>query len=225
MKLHLLFSSFVMIGLSLTACGSTGSTPPAPAQAQVVTTISGVLSGASANTLTLKAGKEVLTSAVADAGGHFTLPLPGKDKLGSVLKPLNKGLLGGIGCSGQLSSSDAAAQGYDVINLTTSDSLYLNATASKTLLSRSLNGRVYLYADRPTSVTGTLDCRALTGMPTSVPVNITVSEGWNVLGLSVNGSVGLGGLKISGRLSNSSAPVNDLTTWTDQNAIKAQLSL
>lgn len=215
---------FLIAALSLTACGS-AQPPAAPPQAQIITTITGVLGGAAATTVTLKAGDQVLTSAATDAKGQFVLPLPSEQALSGVLKPVNRGLLSDIGCSGLLSASDPQAQGYDVVNLTTADSLYLNATASKTLLSRALNGRIYLYSDRPTSVSGTLDCSALTGMPTKIPVELNVTRGWNVLGLAINGGLGLGGLNISGRLSNSSAPINDLNTWTNQDTLKTQLSL
>ncbi len=223
MKAISLSGFLLAAGLTLSACGA--ATPPAPAQAQLITTINGVLNGTAATTVILKAGAQVLSSATLDAGSHFSLTLPSEQAISSVIKPVHKGLLSGVGCSGLLSSSDAAAQGYDVVNLSTSGSLYLNATASKTLLSRALSGRIYLYVDRPTAVSGTLDCSALTGMPTKVPVNINVSKGWNVLGLTINGGVGLSGLNVSGRLGNSTAAMNELTTWTSENALKAQLSL
>ena len=110
-------------------------------------------------------------------------------------------------------------------SLQVGSAVYLNATVSKTLLSRTLRGKVYLYVDRSSTATGTLDCSAVTGLPTTVAVNLSVSKGWNVLALGVDGSVGLGGVGVAGRLDNGTGAVGDVSTWTNQEQIRADLGL
>ncbi|WP_425147741.1 hypothetical protein [Deinococcus sp.] len=211
----------LLLPLALSACG-TASAPP-PAQAQIVSTLKGVASGAVTTTLALNGGGRTLASAQTDAAGAFSLNLPGDiDTLG-IETPLSAGVLSDLGCTGQLVVSDPAALGYEVAMLKAGGISYLNATVSRSLLSRTLSGRVYLYADRASAVSGTLDCSATTGLPTPVTVNLNVSRGWNVLALGINGSVGLGGVSVSGRLDNGAGEVGEISTWTDQDTVKAGL--
>lgn len=206
----------------LTACGG-AAIPPAPAQAQVITVINGQLSGGSATTVTLPAGDKVLSSTTSDAGGRFTLVLPDSATLSTNQTPLSTGLLKDLGCTGTLDVADAATRSFGVAMLQTPAGRYMNATVSRTLLSRSLVGKAYLYVDRPTVASGTLDCSAATGLPTKVDVSLNVSTGWNVLAIYINGNVGLGGVSVSGRLQNGGGPVDEVSTWTDEKSIQAQL--
>lgn len=197
--------------------------PEPPAQAQVIESIQGLLSGEAQTLVTLSVGAQILAAAQADAAGHFTLPLPSAATLPGVLKPLSSGLLSELGCLGQLSSSDAAAQGYDVETLHTASATYMNAAVSQTLMSRNLRGRVYLYADRQTSLAGTLDCSAVTGLPTPVAVNLNVSKGWNVLELTLNAGLSLSGFTVKGQLNNGNDPLAQTSLWTNQSVVKAQM--
>ncbi len=207
---------------SLTACGS-AAIPPAPAQAQVITAINGQLIDSAATTVTLPANGKALASAPSDATGRFTLNLPDSVALASLQTPLGQGLLKDLGCTGTLDVTDTGAQSFGVAMLQTPAARYMNATVVRTLLSRSLVGKAYLYVDRATTATGTLDCSAATGMPTKVDVALNVSAGWNVLAIYINGNVGLGGVSVSGRLQNGGGPVGEVSSWTDEKSIQTQL--
>ena len=221
--MNLLQTSAVGVLLaSLTACGG-AAIPPAPAQAQVITVINGQLSGGSATTVTLPAGDKVLSSATSDASGRFTLVLPGSATLSTNQTPLRSGLLKDMGCTGTLDVADPATGSFGVAMLQTPAGRFMNATVSRTLLSRSLVGKAYLYVDRATVASGTLDCSAATGIPTKVNVALNVSPGWNVLAIYINGNVGLGGVSVSGKLQNGGGPVDEVSTWTDEKSIQTQL--
>ncbi|WP_407570392.1 hypothetical protein [Deinococcus altitudinis] len=208
---------------SLTACGS-AAIPQAPAQAQVITAINGVLVDSAATTVTLPSAGKVLASAPSDAGGRFTLNLPNSAALASIQTPLSQGLLNDFGCSGTLAVADPGAQSFGVAMLQTPAARYMNATVVRTLLSRSLVGKAYLYVDRATTASGTLDCSAATGMPTRVDVALNVSAGWNVLAIYINGNIGLGGISVSGRLQNGGGPIDEVSSWTDEKSIQTQLA-
>ncbi|MGY2893526.1 hypothetical protein [Deinococcus sp. UYEF24] len=208
---------------SLTACGS-AAIPQAPAQAQVITAINGMLVDSAATTVTLPSGSKVLATAPSDAGGHFTLNLPDSAALSSIQTPLSQGLLNDFGCSGTLAVADSGAQSFGVAMLQTPAARYMNATVVRTLLSRSLVGKAYLYVDRATSASGMLDCSAATGMPTKVDVALNVSAGWNVLAIYINGNIGLGGISVTGRLQNGGGPIDEVSSWTDEKSIQTQLA-
>ena len=189
----------------------------------MITVINGQLSGGAATTVTLPADNRVLSSTLSDANGRFTLTLPGSAALGTIQTPLSTGLLRDLGCTGALDVADAGTQSFGVAMLQTPAARYMNATVSRTLLSRSLVGKAYLYVDRATVASGTLDCSAATGMPTKVDVALNVSAGWNVLAIYINGNVGLGGVSVSGKLQNGGGPVDEISNWTDEKSIQSQL--
>ncbi|GGQ94533.1 hypothetical protein [Deinococcus ruber] len=221
MKIPRIGASFLLLGLALTACGA--STPPPPAQAQVITSINGVASNASTTPVNLTGGGRTLATTQTDASGHFTLDLPSDAAAAGVAAPLSTGVLSDLGCTGTLTNGDPAASGYEVASLKMGSASFMNATVSRSLLSRALRGKVYLYADRSTTLSGNLDCSATTGMPTTVTVNLNVSKGWNVLALSIDGSIGLGGISVSGRLENGQGAVGEVSTWMDQEQVKKDL--
>lgn len=208
--------------LMIASCGG-ASIPPPPAQAQVITTINGTLNGETNSRVALKNGDTTLSDTAVDSNGNFTLTLPSDTTLNTLKTPLSQGILKDLGCTGTLTVSDPAVQGFGVAKLTTQKQSYMNATVSRTLLSRSLTGNGYLYVDRPAHATGTLDCSATTGMKTDVTVDLNVNPGWNVLAIFINGSVGLGGVSVSGHLQNGTQPIDMRSTWTDETTIKAQL--
>jgi len=214
-----LLSSAVLV---LSACGGT-AIPAAPAQAQVVTSINGTLNAESDTRVALNSGGKILADAAVDSGRNFTLTLPSDAQLATLKTPLSQGVLQDLGCTGTLSVSDPAAQGFGVAKLSTAKQSYMNATVSRGLLSRSLVGAGYLYVDRSAHATGTLDCSATTGLKTDVAVDLTVSPGWNVLAIFINGSVGLGGVSVSGRLQNGEVPLDTRSIWTDETTVKTQL--
>ncbi len=237
----------LLLAAALSACGSSAAPPSAapagaevpapvfafplllsfptpPAQAQIIQRLEGQLSGERQVAVTLKAGAQALSSVSTDAAGRFTLPLPSGGALSTLLRPIGSGLLSDLGCLGQLSSSDAAAHGYDVQTLHTPSARYMNAAVSQALLGRALNGRVYLYADRSTAVQGTLDCRAVTHLPTPVTVNLNLSKGWNVLTLTLAAGLSPDGFSVKGQLDNGSDSLTSPSTWTDQAAVQAQLT-
>ena len=50
-----------------------------------------------------------------------------------------------------------------------------------------------------------------------------MTPGWNVLAIYINGSVGLGGVSVSGQLQNGAQPLNTRSTWTDEASVRSQL--
>ncbi|ULH16222.1 hypothetical protein MF271_06315 [Deinococcus sp. KNUC1210] len=148
MKIARIGAPLLLLGLALTACGA--STPPPPAQAQVITSINGV-SDAFNTPVTLSGAGRTLATSQTDASGHFTLDLPSDAAAAGVAAPLSTGVLSDLGCTGTLVNSDPAASGYEVASLKMGSASYMNATVNRGLLSRALRGKVYLYADRSTN--------------------------------------------------------------------------
>lgn len=187
-----------------------GAGPTAPAQP--VTQIPGDISrwsGAGSVALTGPGG-EVLARAEVAPDGRFTLPLPGAPTLTPLLRSPTDAI-SALGCTGQVLSSDAGAGSYAFLGLTPQRSQatpVFAAQAQRTgFVSGTFSGRVYLYVNRPTRLSGTVDCgqvvQDFAGVQAAVPVTVDVDaqHGWNALELGVNVRANLGGASAGGRLS------------------------
>ncbi|AWN22243.1 hypothetical protein DKM44_02490 [Deinococcus irradiatisoli] len=206
----------------LGACGS-APTPAAPAAAETTPTVSGQLSGAQNTTANLIGSGQTLAVTSVDAQGRFSLTLPGATQLTGVKTSLSEGLLADLGCTGTLNLSDPGAQGYGFATLTSgSGQQYADASVTKTLTTRIVRGRAYLYADRPTTITGPLNCSQATGYPTTVQVDVNASAGWNVVALNITGSLGFGGISVGGTLGNGQLAPGSV--WTDVDTLRDQVA-
>lgn len=222
-----------VLGLTagLAACGS--ATPPQASDQPTVTVIEGtVATPRGAGTVSLDGMADVSVAVAAD--GHFSLSLPAGDALASRSQSASAAL-SGLKCAGALSSSDPAARGYLVSSLTVQDSAggrsMLSLSGSKTGVfgqGRDISGKVWLYADRPSMLTGHLDCAAMlnvSSLPSlPVDVNINAKAGWNVIDLNIGASAGLSGLSGSGSAVNSPSSTA-ASNWRTSEELQAQLSL
>ena len=217
-----LFLLALLSAALLSAC-NTKSAVPAPQQAEVTPILSGQLAGQSNTTAHLIGSGQTLAVTSVDANGEFTLTLPTSTQLAGVKTSLSQGLLADLGCTGLLSLSDSSAQGYGFATLSAADGTdYADAHVTKTLTTRTLTGRAYLYADKPTTIQGPLNCSAATGYPTTVQVNLSASAGWNVVALDITGALTLGGIQVSGAAENGTLAPGSV--WTDIGTLRAQLT-
>ncbi|WP_161882613.1 hypothetical protein [Deinococcus alpinitundrae] len=209
----------------LGACGRPAAPKPLPA-AEVAPFITGQLSGASSTSLALIVGTRTLASTTVDAQGKFSLTLPTSDEVTSVKTSLSAVLLADLGCKGSLSLSDPSAQGYGFATLKAGNQKdYADAVVIKDeyTFNRSLKGRAYLYADKPTTLNGPLDCKAATGFPTTLQVNVNLSTGWNVLALSINGTYSFPStISVSGSVNNGALAPGSV--WSSLDALKSQIA-
>ncbi|TSA86686.1 hypothetical protein FNU79_05655 [Deinococcus detaillensis] len=204
----------------LSACNS--STPaPAPTPAEVTPVLSGRLVGASNTIVLLRSSGKTLASTSVDVGGNFTLTLPTSDQLTDSKTSLSAGLLADLGCTGALTLGDPSAQGYAFATLTAGKE-FADAAVSKTLTTRTLTGRAYIYADKTTTLQGQLNCAVATGYPTTVQVNVNASAGWNTLAINITGSLGFGGISVGGTVGNGAASPG--SSWADVDSLRAQLA-
>ncbi len=217
---------FTLLGLlsaaSLSAC-TTAAPQPAPEQAEITPILSGQLAGERNTTATLIGNGQTLAVTSVDGSGQFTLTLPTSQQLAGVKTSLTQGLLADLGCSGTLTLGDESAQGYGFATLTAgSGQDYADARVSRTLTTRTLTGRAYLYADKPTTIQGPLDCSAATGYPTTVQVKVSASAGWNVVALNITGALTLSGIQVSGAAENGT--LSPGSVWTDVATLRSQLA-
>ncbi|WP_104990436.1 hypothetical protein [Deinococcus sp. NW-56] len=189
---------------------SLGAAPTAPAQP--VTQIPGDISrwsGTGSVALTGPGGQVLARAAVAP-DGRFTLPLPGEAALTPLLRSPGEAL-SGLGCTGSVLSSEAGAGSYAFLGLTPQGSQAATVFAAQaertSFASGTFSGRVYLYVNRPTRLSGTVDCgqvvQDFAGVQAAVPVTVDViaQPGWNALELGVNVRASLSGASAGGRLS------------------------
>lgn len=217
------FPFLVLLSAALLSACTTKSVVPAPQQAEVTPTLSGQLSGESNTSVSLNSSNQTLAVTSVDASGQFTLTLPTSKQLAGVKTSLTQGLLADLGCTGTLTLGDESAQGYGFATLTSGNGKdYADASVSKTLTTRTLTGRAYLYADKPTTIRGPLDCSAATGYPTNVQVDVSASEGWNVVALNITGTLTLSGIQVSGAAGNGSLAPNSV--WVKTDTLRTQLS-
>lgn len=213
--------------LALTACGS-ASLPAAPDDQPPATTVRGTVrtwSGTGTVSLPGSSGPGLARADVA-ANGTFTLTLPDASALSGLTRTAPEAL-GEVGCTGTVTSSDPAARGYGFATLKAQDT-----SGPRSILAADLNvtyvppratllARAWLYADRSTRLTGTLNCGSLIGAA-SAPVSVDVSAqaGWNVVGVTVNASYGLGGVNASGSMR---ATTDVETAWLTSQELVSQL--
>lgn len=206
----------------LGACGSPAPKPPLTAE--VTPVLTGQLSGAPNTTLSLLAGSATLATTSVDGAGKFSLTLPTSEALASVKTSLSTVLLADLGCKGNLSLGDPSAQGYGFATLRAGDRKdYADAAVSRSLTTRTLKGRAYLYTDKPTTLSGPLNCSAATGFPTILQVNVTASPGWNVLALSITGAYSFPStISVSGSVLNGMLAPGSV--WRSLDTLKAQIA-
>lgn len=216
------FSLAACLSVALLAACQSSSPAVAPA-AEVTPVLSGRLLGASNTTVLLRNKSKTLASTSVDAGGNFTLTLPTSEQLADAKTSLTAGLLADLGCTGALKLGDPSAQGYAFATLTAGKE-FADATLTKTLTTRTLKGRAYLYTDKPTTLSGPLNCSAATGFPTTLQVNVSASVGWNVLALSITGAYSFpSSISVSGSVANGAASPGSL--WIDLDTLKTQIAL
>ncbi|WP_216328681.1 hypothetical protein [Deinococcus aestuarii] len=213
--------------LALTACGSAGL-PAAPDDQPPATTIRGTVStwtGPGTVTLPGPSGAALAQADVA-AEGTFTLTLPAAPALEGLTRSV-PAAISEVGCTGTVTSGDPSARGYAFGTLTARDTagtrevLAADLSVAYVPPKATLLARAWLYADRATRLTGTLNCGALIGAA-SAPVTVDVSAraGWNVVGIVVNASYGLGGVSASGRMA---LTTDAATTWLSSGELVAKL--
>lgn len=211
----------VALPLTLAACSST---PKVPAEAVIVTKISGtVTAGSGTGSVTLSGKSGVLATGPIDASGNFTLDLPGADKLSAELMTASDAL-SGVGCSGTLTSSDPAAKGYGMMPLTATrtglNELVLPADLSVGLVNSSVAAKAWLYTDKATTLQGQLDCSSLVQNVATVKLNInlTTKVGWNSIAINASG------LTLSRNLSGDVTLAADQTsTWLTAGQLTSKL--
>lgn len=188
------------LSLILASCGGGPErvSPTAPAETTVSGRIQTWQSG-TAGTVTLPGAVPLvpLASAPVDAAGNFRLILPEGAVLNaqtrSIPETLEEGLRD-LGCTSPgLTLSDAGARGLLLFTLRaegggTGARDVVAATVSKGAFSRSIDARVWLYADRATTLGGKVNCR-IGGSTVPVTLNVAAVPGWNMLRLSATGSI------------------------------------
>lgn len=202
----------------LSACGASNKAPAATKTSENIVTLSGKLSGASGGTAVLGGN---LASAAVGSDGSFNLTLPSGDQMAAVKKDLNNGFLKEYNCNTNLVSSDTTTQGYAFGALSYNNKDYFDLSADRSLLDVKAGGRVYLYVDKATTITGKLNC-SLSPITLNITANITVQPGWNVLGLKgENGTFSL--TELTGTMYNTSKQDGSLWVTTDQ--LRKQIGL
>lgn len=216
--------SALTLAAALSACGS-GNTPIIdPVE---VTTISGHISaGNGVGNVTLPgADGQPLAQTSVDEAGNFTLNLPPV----STNLVSTEQVMSVVGCTGTLNSSNTAAKGYGVAGLklsrgTTNDVvLPMSVTISRFAgvpTGGSFDGRVWVYADQATTLSGSVDCTALlkAGIPVNINVKASVVPGWNMLRLSGSAALSLNGVSINGELNNTNTVWKEWKTLTELKA-------
>ncbi|MBB5232819.1 hypothetical protein [Deinococcus budaensis] len=211
--------------LALSACGS-ARLPPAPENQPPVAAVRGEIANwAGTGTVTLPGpAGQALASAEVAADGSFSLALPTEGALtGAGALRDSASALAQLGCTGTLSSSTPAARGYGFLALNARSSAQAQTIVAATvdfsyLPPRArLQGYAWLYADQATRLTGTLDCGNLLGLPrAAVTVNVQAKQGWNVLGIVLDASSGLGGISARGTIGDTA---DTRTVWRDQSGL------
>lgn len=210
---------FALLMLGLTAC----STPQVPQETSAVTEIRGTVSankGRLPSQVLYKDDSSLPTSQVfarasVDSVGKFALTLPPP----SALNPASD-ILKDSYCTGSLTSSDAAARGASLFTLYASYSgsdypaslLGGSLSLNYLLLSANYDVRGYVFADRATTLSGTVHCGLALGLsPAALDVQIKAKAGWNPVRLVARSKLSLSGGSGSGTLY--SSPEEE-GTWT-----------
>ncbi len=216
--------------VSLLLAGCNSATPPQASDQPTVVTIGGqVASPSGAGKVSLPDMASVSTSTATD--GSFSLTLPQAAALSGKTMTAAQ-VMAGLKCTGSLNSSDAAAQGYVVAALNVQDNagsrqVYALNGSKTGLLSRAMNGKIWLYSDRATILSGSVDCADLLGVTQikSLPVTVAVAAkaGWNVVDLSLSASADIfANVSASGNAVNSTTSTA-ATTWRTLDEVRGQL--
>jgi hypothetical protein len=223
---------FLALGtLALVLASCSGTSTPQASEQPTVTVIEGRVTSASGAGTVSVADLAGVTAATA-ADGRFTLTLPQGTEMASRSQGAAQ-VMSNLQCAGSLNSSDTSARGYLVANLQVSDAAGARSVSavqgSKTgLLSRNVGGRAWLYVDRDTRLSGSVDCAKLLNVSqiSTLPVTIDViaKAGWNVVDLSIGASA-----NIFGQVSAGGSVVNSVTgatvsEWRTSEELQAQIS-
>lgn len=204
--------STACLGLLLSACAGrpllqTGPAAPATTVGNVQGNVSR-WSGTGKISLYGTPGQTLAQADVASSG-LFILNLPDAVTVQPALRPAAESLAS-LGCAGRVTSSDDAARNFAFLSLQpqrADTKPVFAASLRRTSFTRAtLTGRAYLYADRPTRLSGEVDCGQIVqdfagasiGVPVSV--NIAAQTGWNALELRVEVQGSLTGVSATGEV-------------------------
>ena len=223
---------FLALGtLALVLASCSGTSTPQASEQPTVTVIEGRVTGAS-GTGTVSVAELPGTTATTAADGRFSLPLPQGATLGARTQGAAQ-VMSNLQCSGSLSSSDTSARGYLVANLQVADSAGTRSVSAVQgskpgLLSRSVSGRAWLYVDKGTRLSGSVDCAKLLNVSqiSTLPVTIDViaKAGWNVVDLGIGASASIFGQVSAGGSVVNSAAGTALSEWRTSEELQAQIS-
>lgn len=217
------------LALVLAACG--GTSVPQATEQPTVTVIEGRVTSAS-GTGTVSVAELAGVTAPMAADGRFSLTLPQGAALGARVQGAAQ-VMSNLQCAGSLSSSDTSARGYLLANMQVSDGAAGRSVSavqgSKTgLLSRSVSGRAWLYVDRDTRLSGSVDCAKLLNVSqiATLPVTIDViaKTGWNVVDLNIGASASIFGQVSAGGSVVNSAAGTAVSEWRTSEELQAQIS-
>lgn len=199
------------LGLLLSACAGRPLLQPSPtAPAAPVASVQGNISRwGGTGKVALDAAGRTLAQADVDSRGLFILVLPDAVTVAPALTEASVSLAP-LGCAGRVSSSDVAARSLAFLGLQPqrpgARPVFAAQVRRTSFTQGVLNGRAYLYADRPTRLSGQVDCgqilRDFAGVSAGVPidVNINAQTGWNVLELRVDMQGSLTGIGATGQV-------------------------
>ncbi|MGY2894026.1 hypothetical protein [Deinococcus sp. UYEF24] len=192
-----MFLFLPMAALLLAACNNS-SAPTAS-----VSTINGTTQRYTGGAATLKllakgatgsesADNPALSSAPISAAGAFTLALPSAASVSPYLSTIGNPATSPAGCTGSLNVSDSTANTYGVNTLLAgntvlySDTLTSSSGTSATDASASASYKIWIYADKPTTISGTVNCTDTSSgvtTTTATTYNAAFRQGWNILSL------------------------------------------
>lgn len=217
------------LALALASCG--GTPTPQASEQPTVTVIQGRVTSAS-GTGTVSVTELAGTSAATSSNGSFTLTLPQDSALSARTQGAAQ-VMSNLQCAGSLSSSDTSARGYLVANMQVSDGAGTRTVSAVRgskpgPLSRSVDGRAWLYVDKDTYLSGTVDCAKLLNVSqiASLPVQIAVKAkaGWNVVALKIDASASwLGQISAGGSVVNATDG-SAQSEWRTSEELQAQIS-
>lgn len=218
-------AGLALVGLSLSLASCGGGDPPPPLTAQ--TQITGdVQTWTGTGTINLNGSQGALATAPVAADGTFTLTLPTGQALAGETRSITDTLLSGLSqfnCQNvNLANSNAASRGMMVLTLQTKNGASTRdvfaAQVSRTLTSRTVNARAWLYSDVDTRLSGRVNCNLPAVGNVPVDVSVDVTTGWNLLDVSIYGNLGFSGLSVSGNVRRASSAINSWITMDELNA-------
>lgn len=227
-KIH---APLILVVLTATLSACNNNTPTTPINPSTSTINGQVISGSGTGTVSFHFSSGQSISAPVSATGNFSLGLPGADKFSSEMVTTEK-VLSKVGCSGNLTSSIADAKGYAMAGLQLSRGSLNDTILAGTLTvskffglptSGSFDGRLWLYTDKATQLSGQVNCTQLVGagVPVNITVNATTAAGWNILSLTGKATLSTSGVSVTGNLNGAN---DGTTTWRTLNDLKSDLN-